>query len=71
MEIEAVRKLGSHIFFVARIVRDERFADSAGLCIVHGFYQAWRLKGRRVELEASLVADALNKKGMPQEPSLL
>jgi hypothetical protein len=71
MEIEAVRKLGSHIFFVARIIRDETFAGSAGLCIVHGFYQAWRLKGQRAELEASLVADALNKKGMPQEPSLL
>lgn len=71
MEIEAVRKIGSHIFFVARIIRDESFADSAGLCIVHGFYQAWRLKGRRAELEASLAADLLNKRGMPHDPSLL
>lgn len=68
MEIEAVRKLGSHTFFVARIVHDESFEGSVGLCIVHGFYQAWRLKGRRAELEASLAEDMLNKRGIPHDP---
>jgi hypothetical protein len=71
VEIETVRRLGSHIFFVARIVRDESFADSTGLCIVHGFYQAWRLKGHRAELEESVAEDSLNKQGMPQDLSLL
>jgi flavin reductase (DIM6/NTAB) family NADH-FMN oxidoreductase RutF len=68
MEIETVRKLGSHTFFVARIVHDESFEGSVGLCIVHGFYQAWRLKGRRAELEASLAEDMLNKRGIPHDP---
>jgi flavin reductase (DIM6/NTAB) family NADH-FMN oxidoreductase RutF len=68
LEIETVRKIGSHTFFVARVIRDESFAGSVGLCIVHGFYQAWRLKGRRAELEASLAEDLLNKRGMPHDP---
>jgi len=68
MKIETVRKIGSHTFFVARVIHDEGFADSVGLCIVHGFYQAWRLKGRRAELEASLAQDLLNKRGMPHDP---
>jgi hypothetical protein len=68
MEIETVRRLGSHIFFVARVIHDEGFAGSVGLCIVHGFYQAWRLKGSRAELEASLAEDLLNKRGIPHDP---
>ena len=65
MQIETIRNLGSHTFFVARIVHDERSADSVGLCIVHGFYQAWRLKGHREELKASLANDLFNKRGTP------
>jgi flavin reductase (DIM6/NTAB) family NADH-FMN oxidoreductase RutF len=68
MEIETARNIGSHTFFVARVIHDESFAGSVGLCIVHGFYQAWRLKGRRAELEASLAEDLLNKRGMPHDP---
>lgn len=68
MEIETVHKIGSHTFFVARVIHDESFAGSVGLCIVHGFYQAWRLKGRRAELEASLAEDLLNKRGLPHDP---
>jgi len=64
MEIETVSKLGSHTFFVARIIHDEGFAGSVGLCIVHGFYQAWRLRGSRAELEAALAEDLLNKRGI-------
>jgi flavin reductase (DIM6/NTAB) family NADH-FMN oxidoreductase RutF len=68
LEVEAVRKIGSHTFFVARIIRDESFADGVGLCIVHGFYQAWRLRGRRAELEASIAQDLSNKRGIPHDP---
>ncbi len=42
MEIESVRKLGSHTLFVARIIHDERRSDSSQFFMVHGFYQAWR-----------------------------
>jgi flavin reductase (DIM6/NTAB) family NADH-FMN oxidoreductase RutF len=65
MEIEMARNLGSHTFFVARIIHDERFAEGVGLCIVHGFYQAWRLKGHREELAISLADDLFNKRGTP------
>ncbi len=41
------------------------FADDIGLCIVHGFYQAWRLKGRGEELQTSLADDLFNKRGTP------
>jgi hypothetical protein len=68
MEIETVRNIGSHTFFVARVAHDESLADSVGLCIIHGFYQAWRLRGRRAELEASLAEDLLNKRGIPHNP---
>jgi flavin reductase (DIM6/NTAB) family NADH-FMN oxidoreductase RutF len=42
MQIEAVRALGSHKLFLATTVRDERRADGAQLCMVHGIYQARR-----------------------------
>lgn len=42
MEIEAVRQLGSHTFFVARIVHDEHRSDSEQFFMIHGLYQAWR-----------------------------
>jgi hypothetical protein len=63
MEVEAIRRIGSHTFFVARIVSDERFSEEEELHAIHGFYQAWRLKGRRAELETSVAEDAFNKRG--------
>jgi hypothetical protein len=65
MQIETFRNLGSHTFFVARIIHDERTANDVGLCIVHGFYQTWRLKGHREELKVSLANDLFNKRGTP------
>ena len=47
MEIESIRKIGSHTFFVARIIREEIVAEDEELHTVHGFYQAWRLKEKR------------------------
>jgi len=44
MEIEAVRKLGSHTLFFARLIRDERLSNDSQFCMVHGIYQAWRLR---------------------------
>jgi flavin reductase (DIM6/NTAB) family NADH-FMN oxidoreductase RutF len=43
MQIESTRNLGSHTFFVARIVRDERRSDGPQFFMIHGIYQSWRL----------------------------
>jgi flavin reductase (DIM6/NTAB) family NADH-FMN oxidoreductase RutF len=43
MQIETTRNLGSHTFFVARVIRDERRSDGAQFFMVHGIYQSWRL----------------------------
>jgi hypothetical protein len=67
MEIQTVHRLGSHMFFVARLVSDEVSPEPVGLCIVHGFYQGWRLRGRRAELQASLLADQFNKRGVSRD----
>jgi flavin reductase (DIM6/NTAB) family NADH-FMN oxidoreductase RutF len=64
LEIKNVHKVGSHNFFVAQIVSDETFSTDPGLCVVHGFYQAWRLKGRSAELQAAAAESAFNKRGI-------
>jgi flavin reductase (DIM6/NTAB) family NADH-FMN oxidoreductase RutF len=61
LQVERVHRIGSHTLFVARIVRDERSSAEPELCVIHGFYQAWRLRGRSTELKAALTADAINK----------
>jgi hypothetical protein len=64
MEIRMIRKIGSHTLFIARIISDERYSNELELCVVHGFYQHWRLRERKPELEASIVQDSLNKRGL-------
>lgn len=61
VEVEKVHRIGSHTLFVARVVHDERFAEAAELCVIHGFYQAWRLKRGRAELAASVREDSRHK----------
>jgi flavin reductase (DIM6/NTAB) family NADH-FMN oxidoreductase RutF len=46
MEIESVRRLGSHTVFVTRIVEEERCSDGLQFFMIHGIYQAWRLRKR-------------------------
>jgi len=55
VEIETIRKLGSHTLFVARIVRDETWSDDPQFFMIHGLYQAWRRNSGRV-LSDSVVA---------------
>ncbi len=43
MQIETTHNLGSHTFFSARVVRDERYSDGTQFFMVHGIYQSWRL----------------------------
>jgi flavin reductase (DIM6/NTAB) family NADH-FMN oxidoreductase RutF len=64
MEVTKVRNIGSHTFFLARIVRDETFSEGLALCVIHGFYQAWRLNGRSAELQASRAEDSFYKRGL-------
>jgi flavin reductase (DIM6/NTAB) family NADH-FMN oxidoreductase RutF len=55
MEIEAVRKLGSHTLFVAKIVRDEKYSDDLQFFMIHGLYQAWRRSMGRETSDAVVV----------------
>ena len=63
MEVQDIRRLGSHDFFVARIVHDETFSRTQIVCAIHGFYQGWRMKGRKEDLAASVLQHRLNKRG--------
>jgi flavin reductase (DIM6/NTAB) family NADH-FMN oxidoreductase RutF len=47
MQIEKLHNLGSHTFFVARVIRDERRGQGQQFCMVHGVYQSWRLMHRQ------------------------
>jgi flavin reductase (DIM6/NTAB) family NADH-FMN oxidoreductase RutF len=60
-EVEKVHRIGSHTLFVARLVHEERIAERAELCVIHGFYQAWRLRKDRAELANSVREDSLHK----------
>jgi flavin reductase (DIM6/NTAB) family NADH-FMN oxidoreductase RutF len=61
LQVERVHRVGSHTLFVAQLVHEETLAEAPELCVIHGFYQAWRLRKRRAELQASVQDDSLNK----------
>jgi flavin reductase (DIM6/NTAB) family NADH-FMN oxidoreductase RutF len=61
MEVEKIYKIGSHTFFVAKIISDEVFGNGEELCAIHGFYQAWRLKGQSAALRESVAQDCFHK----------
>jgi flavin reductase (DIM6/NTAB) family NADH-FMN oxidoreductase RutF len=42
VEVEAVKELGSHTFFIGRTLREELYSDREYFYMVHGMYQAWR-----------------------------
>jgi flavin reductase (DIM6/NTAB) family NADH-FMN oxidoreductase RutF len=65
LELEKVHSIGSHSFFVARILGDTVFSAEPSLCVIHGYYQTWRLGGRAAEMKAALIEDHLNKHGQP------
>jgi flavin reductase (DIM6/NTAB) family NADH-FMN oxidoreductase RutF len=65
LKVEQVEKIGSHTFFVARILSDETRFDELQVHIIHGFYQHWRLRGDKARLKSSLIDDSLNKHGLP------
>jgi hypothetical protein len=49
MEVIATREMGSHTFFLARILEDEYCADGLRFFTIHGIYQAWRQKHREYD----------------------
>ena len=63
LAVKKIHRTGSHTLFVAEIVSDQRYSEIPSLHVIHGFYQAWRLKGRKEELRDSIAADASNKRG--------
>jgi flavin reductase (DIM6/NTAB) family NADH-FMN oxidoreductase RutF len=66
VEIKSVHPIGSHRFFIARTIREDKFYDGLEFCSIHGFYQSWRLDQlKRVDEERkiSLAGDAFNKRG--------
>jgi flavin reductase (DIM6/NTAB) family NADH-FMN oxidoreductase RutF len=72
VEIKSVRAIGSHQFFIARIIREDKFFDGSEFCSIHGFYQSWRLRKLKEgdeELKISLAADAFNKRGRHRSPA--
>jgi flavin reductase (DIM6/NTAB) family NADH-FMN oxidoreductase RutF len=64
LEVKLVHKIGSHIFFVAQVTSDETYSTDPGLCVIHGFYQAWRLRGRTAESQVAAVESSFNKTGI-------
>lgn len=46
LEVEEVRDLGSHQFFVCRIVADQRWAEGDEFFESHAFYQTWKQRMR-------------------------
>ena len=65
MRVESAHRLGSHTLFIAQILSDDRQSGQPSVHIIHGFYQHWRLKGDKEKLHSSVIADALNKRGVP------
>lgn len=64
VEIKEVRGVGSHTFFLGRIVHDEKCADGLAFCSIHGFYQDWRMKRYSdEERKTALAEDAYSKRG--------
>lgn len=63
LEVESILRNGSHTFFVARILSEQRWAGEEELCAIHGFYQAWRLRGDSLRLRASLERHRLQRSG--------
>jgi hypothetical protein len=63
MEVEAIQRIGSHNFFVAKIIDDEKLQDCEIVCAIHGFYQVWRSRKSQSDLKASLIEDNSHKHG--------
>jgi flavin reductase (DIM6/NTAB) family NADH-FMN oxidoreductase RutF len=66
MEVEQVHCIGSHNFFVARVIHDEILDEGQELFVIHGFYHAWRIRKQLTNKAFALAEDALVKQVMSQ-----
>jgi flavin reductase (DIM6/NTAB) family NADH-FMN oxidoreductase RutF len=76
IKIETIYDIGSHSFFLGRIMHEKKQTDDLRFCSIHGFYQAWRLKGKdREAFKHSLAIDANSKWGrfhsLPEQNDLM
>lgn len=62
MCIESVHRVGSHSLFVARTLTDEGAASGPEFSVVHGVYQAWRIR-RGLDSPNSVGRDAWIRSG--------
>lgn len=69
MEVEKIHRGGSHTFFIARVVSDETYSQGTELFVVHGFYEAWRLRKSNGQWSAALADDASIKSGVTYKSS--
>jgi flavin reductase (DIM6/NTAB) family NADH-FMN oxidoreductase RutF len=69
MEVERIYRLGSHTFFIARVVSDESLSKGIELFAVHGFYEAWRLRKSNGKWSSALADDASIKAGITYKSS--
>jgi flavin reductase (DIM6/NTAB) family NADH-FMN oxidoreductase RutF len=69
MEVETIHRIGSHTFFIARIVSDELNSTGDELFVIHGFYEAWRIKKNHGEWSSALADDARIKAGASYKSS--
>src|SRR6185437_8860775 len=63
LEVEDIRKMGSHNFFVMRVTSDEHWGEGSELHALHGTYQARRLRGQAEALRIAIAYDKENKRG--------
>jgi flavin reductase (DIM6/NTAB) family NADH-FMN oxidoreductase RutF len=65
MQIETSYNLGSHTFFVARIVQDERCGEGQQFSTIHGVYQSWRLVHHADHRSETLASSSLREGNIP------
>jgi len=71
MEVEQIHTLGFHTFFLARVISDEQLAEVPELCVVHGFYEDWRVRQRGVDKQSSNAEDAYVRNQLSPEQVIL
>lgn len=61
LEIAKTVRLGSHIFFIAKVLSDESFGQQAQINVIHGFYRWRQMRGHGEELKRLIEEDTRRK----------
>jgi flavin reductase (DIM6/NTAB) family NADH-FMN oxidoreductase RutF len=62
-EVVRIHKSGIHTFFIARLLHDEVLREAPTLSVIHGYYQAWRLRRAGESATESIANDRFQKYG--------